>query len=71
MQGEFIPYKHFYIEPSYAESLKRSAAEPGDIIMTRVGENAGARAIIPWNFPSAIIAGNCIKIRANVPGESG
>jgi type I restriction enzyme M protein len=64
-QGEFVPYGQFYVEPEYGQRLQRSAASPGDIVMTRVGENAGACAIVPDGFPPAIIAGNCIKIRVD------
>ena len=44
------------------KSRKRSSAGPNDILMAKIGMNAGACAIIPSDHSIGILAGNSLKI---------
>ena len=60
--NKFIEKKYVYVDQSKYDEQKRSSAKAGDILMAKIGMNAGACAIIPFNHPVGILAGNSLKI---------
>jgi len=60
--GLFKAKKYFYVEEDLFEKQKRSAVRGGDIIMAKIGAQAGRCAIMPKTHPTSILAGNCLKI---------
>ncbi|HHO0458542.1 TPA: restriction endonuclease subunit S [Morganella morganii] len=60
--GKFIANKYFYVDQKLFEQQKRSAAKGGDLLMAKIGAQAGRCAIIPEDHEDGIIAGNCLKL---------
>ncbi|MCF5908258.1 restriction endonuclease subunit S [Aeromonas veronii] len=60
--GKFLADKYVYVDHQLFNEQKRSAAKGGDILMAKIGAQAGRCAIIPPSHPEAIIAGNCLKL---------
>ncbi|PSJ45250.1 restriction endonuclease subunit S [Zobellella endophytica] len=60
--GKFSADKYVYVDQKLFDEQKRSAAKGGDILMAKIGAQAGRCAIIPHDHPEAIIAGNCLKL---------
>ncbi|MDX7856372.1 restriction endonuclease subunit S [Aeromonas caviae] len=60
--GKFSADKYVYVDHQLFNEQKRSAAKGGDILMAKIGAQAGRCAIIPQSHPEAIIAGNCLKL---------
>lgn len=60
--NKFVEKKYVYVDQSKYDEQKRSSAKAGDILMAKIGMNAGACAIIPSNHTVGILAGNSLKI---------
>jgi type I restriction enzyme S subunit len=63
--GRFYAKKYLYVNEEKFEEQKRSSVKGGDILMAKIGANAGACAIVPLNHPISILAGNSLKITPN------
>lgn len=63
--GEFLADDYFYIDQDLFEEQRRSAVEPGDIIMAKIGARCGTCAILPAGHQIGILAGNSLKISTN------
>ncbi|MBK7197539.1 MAG: restriction endonuclease subunit S [Myxococcales bacterium] len=57
------PTKH--IDPQKATQLRRHQAEPGDLLITKMGAPPGDTAIYPATRPPGIITADCIRLRPN------
>ncbi|MGL6315685.1 restriction endonuclease subunit S [Vibrio sp. WXL103] len=60
--GWFKAKNYVYVEQQLFEEQKRSSAKAGDILMAKIGAQAGRCGIIPDGHPVSIIAGNCLKL---------
>jgi type I restriction enzyme, S subunit len=60
--GKFYADKYLYVDRSKFLEEKRSAVQPGDIVMAKIGERCGASAILPRNHETGILSGNALKI---------
>jgi type I restriction enzyme S subunit len=60
--GRFYADKYLYVDRSKFLEEKRSAVQPGDIVMAKIGERCGASAILPHNHETGILSGNALKI---------
>ena len=60
--GIFFADKYLYVDPSKFQEEKRSAVQPGDIVMAKIGERCGASAVIPPTHETGILSGNALKI---------
>ena len=63
--GTFKAGKYVYVSEALFKKQIRSKAVGDDILMAKIGAQAGRCAIIPSNHPVSIIAGNCLKINVN------
>lgn len=62
---KFMANNYLYVDKALFEREKRSATHAGDIIMAKIGAQAGTCALLPKGHPEAILAGNCLKITIN------
>lgn len=62
---KFIANNYLYVDEALFEREKRSATHAEDIIMAKIGAQAGTCALLPKGHPEAILAGNCLKITIN------
>ncbi|WP_172613881.1 restriction endonuclease subunit S [Moorella sp. E308F] len=60
--GKFIANSYVYVDTSLFLAQKRSAVEPGDIVMAKIGAQCGSCAILPSDHPIGVLAGNALKI---------
>jgi type I restriction enzyme S subunit len=60
--SQFKPTKYVFVDNDLFQKQIRSRAVGGDILMAKIGAQAGRCAIIPNDHPEGIIAGNCLKI---------
>ena len=60
--NKFVKKKYVFVDDDKFKEQKRSSAGPNDILMAKIGMNAGACAIIPSNHSIGILAGNSLKI---------
>src|SRR5262249_20654299 len=62
--GDFNPdaADWVYVDEAKFQEQSRSAVRAGDIALVKVGVNCGACALLPDDFPTGILAGNCLKI---------
>jgi type I restriction enzyme, S subunit len=60
--GRFHADKYLYVDRSKFQEEKRSAVQPGDIVMAKIGERCGASAILPHTHETGILSGNALKI---------
>jgi type I restriction enzyme S subunit len=60
--GKFHAEKYLYVDRSKFLEEKRSAVQPGDIVMAKIGERCGASAILPHTHETGILSGNALKI---------
>lgn len=60
--SQFKPTKYVFVDQNLFQQQIRSRAVGGDILMAKIGAQAGRCAIIPMSHPEGIIAGNCLKI---------
>lgn len=71
LQSNYVTGKCFelrdtrYISSEKAQTLERSKAKKGDIMMAKIGMNFGAVAIIPDYIDYAILSSNSLKIDLN------
>ncbi len=63
--GTFIAKEYVYVDEQLFNEQRRSSAIGGDILMAKIGAQAGRCALIPENHPVSIIAGNCLKLTFN------
>lgn len=63
--GAFQADSYFYISRSHFRSQSRSRVDPGDIVMAKIGAQAGMCAVLPESHTPAILAGNSLKITAD------
>ncbi len=61
-EGRFYAENYLYVERQKFEEERRSAVQPGDIVMAKIGARCGASAILPSNHPIGILSGNALKI---------
>ena len=60
--GKFFAKSYVYVDKELFDQQRRSAAKGGDLLMAKIGAQAGKCAIIPLDHPESIIAGNCLKL---------
>jgi len=60
--GYFFADEYLYVDIDKFKQEKRSAVNPGDIVMAKIGERCGASAILPSNHQEGILSGNALKI---------
>lgn len=60
--SQFKPTKYVFVDEPLFRKQIRSRAVGGDILMAKIGAQAGRCAIIPRDHGEGIIAGNCLKI---------
>lgn len=58
----FIAKSYVYVDEALFAEQGRSQVLPGDIVMAKIGAQAGTCAILPQNHPVGILAGNSLKI---------
>jgi type I restriction enzyme S subunit len=63
--SHFKPTKYVFVDDDLFRQQYRSRAVGGDILMAKIGAQAGRCAIIPSDHCEGIIAGNCLKITVN------
>ena len=63
--GKFIAKNYIYVDYSKFKAEIRSAVNGGDIVMAKIGAQAGKCAIMPKMHPVGILAGNSLKISPN------
>ncbi|AJR06880.1 restriction endonuclease subunit S [Photobacterium gaetbulicola] len=63
--NRFVKKNYVYVDKEKYEEQIRSSAGPGDILMAKIGMNAGACAIIPDGHPIGLLAGNSLKMSVN------
>lgn len=54
-----------YVDQEKYQEQIRSSAAPKDILMAKIGMNAGACAVIPDDHSVGILAGNSLKMTVN------
>ncbi|MBL4844582.1 MAG: restriction endonuclease subunit S [Planctomycetes bacterium] len=52
-----------YVTEEKADSLVAHAIEPGDLLITKMGDPPGDTSVYPLGSPRAIITADCIKLR--------
>ena len=63
--GKFVAKNYVYVDRDKYLSEIRSAVSGGDIVMAKIGAQAGKCAIMPKTHPVGILSGNSLKISAN------
>jgi len=63
--GIYYAEKYLYVDMELFKEQQRSRVVADDIVMAKIGANAGTSAIIPSHFDYGILAGNCLKITIN------
>ena len=63
--GEFRAETYVYVTPQHFHTQARSRVDPGDIVMAKIGANAGMCAVLPTGHAFGILAGNSMKITAD------
>ncbi|MDH0447009.1 restriction endonuclease subunit S [Shewanella sp. GD04112] len=63
--NRFIKKNYVFVDQEKYQEQIRSSAAPSDILMAKIGMNAGACAIIPKGHPVGILAGNSLKMTVN------
>lgn len=58
----WAPSEYVYVDEALFHEQYRSAVQPGDIVMAKIGATCGACAVVPDNHPVGILAGNSLKI---------
>lgn len=64
--GCFVRREYVYVDTEKYNEQIRSSAGPGDILMAKIGMNAGACAIIPQDHSVGILAGNSLKMTVDL-----
>ena len=62
--GNFKAESYVYVDEEKFQSEIRSSVKSGDLVMAKIGAQAGRCAIMPPNHPVGILAGNSLKISA-------
>jgi type I restriction enzyme S subunit len=52
-----------FVSAEKASELRAHSADPGDLLITKMGEPPGDASLYPENRPHAIITADCIKLR--------
>ena len=60
--GKFFASEYLYVDKEKFSQEKRSAVNPGDIVMAKIGARCGASAILPKNHEIGILSGNALKV---------
>lgn len=60
--GEFCAESYVYVTMQHFQTQARSRVDPGDIVMAKIGANAGMCAVVPNDHVFGILASNCMKI---------
>ena len=60
--GQFYAKKYVYVDSEKFNAEIRSAVASGDIVMAKIGAQAGRCAIMPAGHSTGILAGNSLKI---------
>ena len=60
--GKFSAKKYVHVDEEKYQEQIRSSTSGGDIVMAKIGANAGACAMLPYNHPIGILAGNSLKM---------
>jgi type I restriction enzyme S subunit len=63
--GEFFAENYKYVDHEKYEEQIRSSVSGGDLVMAKIGANAGRSALMPYGHQTGILAGNCLKITPN------
>jgi len=61
-EGKFFASEYLYVDKEKFRQEKRSAVNPGDIVMAKIGARCGASAILPKDHEVGILSGNALKI---------
>ena len=54
-----------YVSPEKAEELAAHRVDPGDVLITKMGDPPGDTAIYPHARPPAILTADCIKLKSH------
>jgi len=60
-----------FVSAGKAEELKAHSIQPGDVLITKMGEPPGDSCLYPSDRPKAIITADCIKIRPHPSLKNG
>ena len=60
--GHFKAESYVYVDEEKFQSEIRSSVKSGDLVMAKIGAQAGRCTIMPPNHPVGILAGNSLKI---------
>ena len=60
--GFFHADEYHYVTEAHFQTQIRSKVDPGDIVMAKIGAQAGMCAVLPEGHPVSILAGNSLKI---------
>ncbi|UPR33492.1 restriction endonuclease subunit S [Vibrio cyclitrophicus] len=63
--NRFVKKNYVYVDQEKYQEQIRSSAAPKDILMAKIGMNAGACAVIPDDHSVGILAGNSLKMTVN------
>ena len=63
--NKFIASKYQYVDKELFNQQKRSKVIAGDIVMAKIGAQAGTCAVLPEGHRDSILAGNCLKMSLN------
>ena len=61
-EGIFRASDYLYVDDEKFRQERRSAVNPGDIVMAKIGARCGASAILPEWHRTGILSGNALKI---------
>lgn len=61
--NKFIANDYLYVTKEKFRQEKRSAVQPGDIVMAKIGAKCGTSAILPIAHQEGILSGNALKIK--------
>ncbi|AEF43143.1 restriction endonuclease subunit S [Hoyosella subflava] len=63
--GVFDSKSQVFVSPRKARELNSHRTDPGDVLVTKMGDPPGTAALHPADFPSGVITADIIRIRPN------
>ena len=64
-QGKLEPSELKTISSEHFESIRRSEAKAGDIVIAKIGAQFGKASVLPYIDKPAVVSGNSMKLTAN------
>jgi type I restriction enzyme S subunit len=64
-RNRFIDKNIRFISPHKAKELKRHDFNPGDIVITKLGDPLGKACVVPRNFGPGIVVADIVRLRLN------